>query len=251
MNVQLPDKFLDFIVKLQNYIIISSIGNKVTVYNKKLHKKTLLTLTYEKIEIINKLQLLRIPNCIVYIQSNIQMGNILSKSCNTVEYNYYETELTSGNINEYITNRNELTYKQFLEIFIELQYTLMIFRKVNLKHRNINLNSIHYIIDMKSRTYILNEDNNEKITITNIIHPIITDFSKSVFELYDQDNEDDFQDVNDLQELLLKLLEIVPVKAEQTELIQSIFDMYGNDDATVLYMLKILNHIVNIYRKYQ
>ena len=90
---------------------------------------------------------------------------------------------------------------------------------------------------------------NITIKINNLIHPIITNFDNGIFEIYDQDNEDNYCDTDQLQDSLLKLLEIVRVKTVQTDFIQSIFDMFGNDDLTSNYITNILKFLISNYDK--
>lgn len=180
---------------------------------------------------IKKLNLLNIPNIILAIEE------IKSDA-------YYETEYYEDNLKSFIENKNTLSFKDFIYIFIELLYTIILFRKYNFKHYKFTSIDIGYKINVKSRTYIIND---KKVTVNNVIQLLFIHFQNSIFEEYNVDDEYcDETDIYQLQNILTELMIIVNMKEEQSLLIQNIFDMFQNDNLKSDFLLPIINRLIDL-----
>jgi len=210
-----------------------------------------------EITTIQKLTALKIPNIITYINDG-------KHKINNNKITYVEVDSQDGTLKSFIDNKNVLSFKDVISIFIELLYTLMLFRKYNFKHTNISTSTIMYKINIKPRTYIFPGNNKEhsetfsknetspgdeiRITVNNIVHLSFSNFKDSIFEKYNIDDELSYKtDVYYLQEVLFELLNSISLNEEQTTYIQSIFNMFEQDDLQSSFLCSVLKKIISDY----
>lgn len=221
---------------------VGAFGKVYKVYNNILRLYTAIKISKysdgEKLEneiiIIKRLTTLDIPNVVKYYEDGY---------CQLLSNNrYYEMELLTGTLQSFIDLGNKIDSSQFYSITFELLYTLSIFRKYRFKHRDISGYNILYNIDHDYRKYQLLSGTN--VAICSSIHPVISDFNTSKFEIYDTNNPLDYNDIIALVNVLVDLFNQVESADDIT--FQNIIDsITAYDDLSYMFLQEIADQVID------
>nr|QBK87810.1 MAG: protein kinase [Marseillevirus LCMAC202] len=209
----------------------TELGNKLAL---KVSHFTLDEGIEQEIGVIRKLTAYKIPNVVQYF------GDGYCSLLNNKRY--YTMDIQDEQLHQFIKNKNHLTQKNLFTIFFELVYTLMKFRQVQFKHRDISELNVLYRVTTEPREYKLLSG--QTVSFTTLIQPVISDFNTSIFEKVDPDDPNEVNDVRAILELVIKLIDITDWEDDKDyEKLEYIIHMFEDDDLSPEFAGQILEEL--------
>nr|QBK87555.1 MAG: protein kinase [Marseillevirus LCMAC201] len=217
-------------------------GEVYEVFDKQLEKKLALKVVHstsdegleKEIIIIRKLSSYKIPNVVQYI------GDGYCSLLNNKRY--YTMDIQDEKLYQFIENKDRLTQTNLFTIFFELVYTLMKFRQVQFKHRDISEWNVLYKVTKDPREYTLLSG--KTLSFKTLIQPIISDFNTSVFEAVDPNDPNEVNDVSAILELVLKLADVTDWESDDDyHKLEHIIHLFADDDLSPEFAGQILEKL--------